>query len=45
MKYATICALIVASSSAKDCLPGVKKAFWNGDDCIGDAEEETLDTE
>ena len=45
MKYATILAFIVASGSAKDCLPGVKKAFWNGDDCIGDAEEETLDTE
>ena len=46
MKYASVCALLVASTSAKACLPGVKTAFWSGKECTGDAtQEETLDTD
>ena len=46
MKYATICALLIAESSATACKPGVKLAFWSGKNCTGSpATNETMETE
>ena len=46
MKYATICALLLAQAEANSCKPGVKVAFWSGKNCTEKpTTNETLDTE